>query len=345
MKSQTIRNLFVMIVGFLLLAGCGGGSAPAETTPPEVDVQATVDAAIQATATAEAQLQEMVDTAVSEAVDEAVAEAMEATAAAPPPTPAPSTPEDVSTMSEEEMAAYIEQTVAEAVVATESYSTVTTQATADDTVTAEEVETIEIYVYGSEEAIALAEEMLMLYYELYADLTYAALDDLDALIAELDELNQNLEAMVIVLGEINTTLASGVALAEETIAQLESAAATAMTNAAAAQLQAQAWQQLVQSEIANRMIMIEQIQAQTVAASQQEAIGEVVNYLTTVQNALSDETLSLAEMNAIAQTSANAVASLQAQGNPQLQTLAAGIDTATMQMASGNFNAALTRFE
>lgn len=338
MKFQNLQKLFVVVIGLFFFTACGGRTEPAPAPVDEVDVQATVDAAIQATATAEAQLQEVVDTAVSAAVDDAVADALEATAEAMS-TPIP--PEEIATMSEEELAALIEQIVADAAVATESYADATTQATADNTVTTAEVQTIEIYVYGAEEAIALAEEMLYLYNDLYADLTYAAINDMDALIAELDELNQNLTEIVIVLDEINTTLASGLALAEETIAQLETAAANAMTQAVAAQTQAQAWQQLVQAEIANRTVSLDSIQPQMVAATRQEAINQTVSYLTTVQNAFSDEALSLAELNAIAQMSADTVASLQSQGGPQLQTLAAGIDAATMQMAAGNLNGAL----
>jgi hypothetical protein len=271
---------------------------------------------------------------VDEAVDEAVNEALEATAAAAPPP-------ETDALSEEELAALIEQSVAEAVVATESYSEATTQATADAAVTAEEVETIELYVYGAEEAIALAEEMLDLYEMLYGDLTYAALDELEALVAELEELNQNLEAMTAVLIDINNTLEAGLALAEETIAQLETAAATAAANAAAAQLQAQNWQQVVQSEVANRAALLANTQPQTVAASQQEAIAQVANYLTTVQTALGDQQFTAEEFSAIVQANADVVASLQAQGGPPMQNLAAGINQATSQLAAGNFNQAL----
>ena len=338
MKSQNLRKLLVMVIGLFILTACGGRTEPSQSAAVEVDVQATVDAAVQATATAEALVQEMVDTAVSTAVDQAVAEVLEATAAVPP-TSIP--PEEITAMSEAELVALIEQTVADATVATESYADATTQATADDSVTIAEVQTIEIYVYGAEEAIALAEEMLYLYDDLYADLTYTAINDMEALIVELDELNQNLEEMMVVLGDINTTLASGLALAEETITQLETAAANATTQAAAAQAQAQAWQQLVQAEIANRIVLLDNIQPQTIAATQQEAINQVVTFLSTVQNAFEDETLSLPELTAITQMSADTVASLQSQGGPQLQTLATGIDTATMQMAAGNLNAAL----
>ncbi len=338
------RTIFVYLFlgGLFSLTGCGSQAEPLPTAAPAaapaVNVQATVDAAVAATATAEAQLQEAIDTAVNEAVpaavDEAVAAALEATAAAAPP------PEEAAAMTEEELAALIEQTVNEAVVATETYAATTEQATADTAVTAEEVQTIELYVYGAEEAIALAEEMIDIYYDLYGDLTYMVVDDLDALVAELDTLNQNLEAMIIVLDEMNATLEAGLALAEETIAQLETAAATAATTAATAQAQAQVWQQQVQTEVADRAASLQAIQPQTVAATQQEALNQAAAYLTTVQNAFSDEALSYAEFEAIAQSSADAVAGLQAQGGPQMQNLATMIAAATQQFAGGQMQGA-----
>jgi hypothetical protein len=328
----------LMMLSLMVLAACGGGfvvPTPAEPAAAPVepaatlDVQATVEAAVAATATAEAQLQEMVDEAVAEAVDEA----LETVEAAPPPA-------ETETMSEEELAALIEQTVTDAVTATESYAAATTQATADTAVTSEELQTIEVYVSGAEEAIALAEELLGLYEDLYADLTYAALDDLDALVAELDQLNQNLETMTAVLIDINNNLESGLALAEDTITQLETAAVTAAANAAAAQAQAQAWQQTVQNEVASRAALLASVQPQTIAATQQEAVAQVAAYLTTVQTALADQQFTSAEFSAIVQANADVVASLQAQGGPQLQSLAAGINMATAQLAAGNFNQA-----
>ena len=326
------RKFFVFVLSLIAMTACGGETAvPVPVEQPTVDVQATVDAAVAATATAESQLQEMID----EAVGEAVNEALEATTVAAPPPP------ETDTLSEEELAALIEQSVADAVAASESYAEATTQATADSAVTPEEVETIELYVYGAEEAIALAEELLDLYTMLYGDLTYAALDELEVLVAELAELNQNLEAMTAVLIDINNTLEAGLALAEETIAQLETAAVTAAANAAAAQLQAETWQQVVQSEVANRSALLANTPPQTVAATQQEAIAQVASYLTTVQTALGDQQFTAEEFTAIVQANADVVASLQAQGGPPMQNLAAGINQATMQLAAGNFNQAV----
>jgi hypothetical protein len=55
---------------------------------------------------------------------------------------------------------------------------------------------------------------------------------------------------------------------------------------------------------------------------------------------LGDQQFTNEEFSAIVQASADAVAGLQAQGGPQLQSLAVGIDGATAQLAAGNFNQA-----
>ena len=83
-------------------------------------------------------------------------------------------------MTEEELAALIDAAVAEAVAASEETATATTAATADDTLTQEEIETIEIYLSGADEAIAYAEELIEAYYGLYGEL---ALETIELLIA------------------------------------------------------------------------------------------------------------------------------------------------------------------
>lgn len=70
-------------------------------------------------------------------------------------------------MTEEELAALIDEAVVEAIATTEQYASTATSATADGTVTASESEIIEVYVNLADETIAYAEELVVIFTELY----------------------------------------------------------------------------------------------------------------------------------------------------------------------------------
>lgn len=308
-----------LVVGLFIVATLACGTAAPTPMP---DTRATVDAAIAATSTAQVNLQETIDAAV------------EATGAAVP-TPIPAAEHVAATeMTEEELAAVIDQAVADATTATEQCSTATTEATADGTVTQEEVDTVEVYVTGAEEAIAYAEELIAAYYGLYGELATETIDLLLAIEEDLAVLAKEAAAISVALQEVDTALERGLALAEETLTQLETAAQTASAKAAEIQAQNQIWVQNLQAELENRVATVLAVQPDNVATDRAAAIQSAFDYLDAVREGLADERISQAELANIAQLGANASASLNAHGGPQLR-LSGSINDITGQVARG----------
>ncbi len=323
MKRRAVLAIAVTLLVIAAIA-CGGAASPV-TTP---DTQATVDAAIAATGTAQAGTQATIDAAV-----EATGVAAEATAA-PSSTP---TVEYVTMteMTEEELAALIDQAVTDAAVATQECATATTEATADDTITSEEVATVEIYVTGAEEAIAYAEELILAYYDLYGELAVETIALLQATEEDLAALASETAAINATLQEVAATLDQGVALAEETIAQLETAAQAIGDKAAEVQYRNQTWIQDLQAELEDRAATALTIQPSNIAADRKGAILSAFDYVDAVRDSLADNKISSTELNNIAQLGANASASLNAHGGPQLQQLSGSINDITGQIARG----------
>nr|HRJ44671.1 hypothetical protein [Caldilineaceae bacterium] len=351
------RILFLCLLLFAL-AACGRGRESANTP----DVEATVAAAVQATTIAQTQTQASIDAAV-----QATATAMTASAAlTPAPTPIIITttetvteivyvPQDVYvTMSEEELEALIDESVAQAVAATEASAQAASTATADDTVTSAEVETVEVYVHLAEETIAYAEEVLATYGQLYADSSAEMVAALNGIEQELATLNQSAASMATSLEEISTTLDAGLALAEESIAQLENAAAEAQVTVDQVQAQAQVWQASLQAQAdrarsaqaalqnqsADFAAIIQTIQPQQIAADLPAALQMTRSFAEVAQRALADGRIDQNEILDVAQAGANASAGLKSFGGPQLQAMAGGIDSVTGALARNDLPAA-----
>lgn len=328
------RWLWYVLGSCLLLVPAIGGcaSGPIRVTPtPTVDVQATVDAAVNATATAQADEDARVATAVAATQTAVPASAMEA----PTPDLGEINTEAYVTMTEEELAELIDEAVAEAVIATEAAAATTETATADDTLTEDEVTTIEVKVAGAEEAIALAEELLVVYAELYGDLateTMVAVDEMEALLIATTEM---VFVMTDILEDVDTALEQGMDIAAETVQRLEEAALSADVRATALQENAATWSQTVQAELDRRAASVLDVSPTQIAENRADAIRDAYSYVEITREALNDRKLSQQELSLIAQSGANAVAGLQQQGGPQLQNVADTLNGITTSMARG----------
>jgi len=330
MKTKWMLTLGCGLLLFSLTACGGRGSTEA------VDVEATVQAAVAATATAQVNVQATIDAAVQSTVQ---ATTQSAVAAAPAATPTPIVitqtvtetvyvPENVyMTMTEEELAALIDEAVQQATSATVAYAAATTDATADGAVTTADVEEIEVYVHLAEETVAYAEDLLTAYTTLYGDTADAVVQSLTGIETELATIAENTTTMATELTEIEDTLNAGLTLAEETITQIENTAATAADAAQAVQSQTTAWVTAAQQQVTtyNQSVqdaknefaaIVQNSQPQMVAGDQMGAFGTVFTYIDTVNRALGDNAVSRLEMETIAQTGANAVASLNTHGGP-----------------------------
>ncbi|MFZ1755233.1 MAG: hypothetical protein WBO46_19610 [Caldilineaceae bacterium] len=359
---KTLPRIFVLSLLLFLLAACGRGR-DINNTP---NVEATVAAAVQATAVAQTQMQVSVDAAV-----QATTVAQNASAAlTPTPTPVVITttetvteivteivyvPQDVYvTMSEDELEALIDEAVAQAVAATEASAEAAAAATSDAVVTSQEVESVEVYVHLAEETIAYAEEVLATYGQLYTDSSAEMVAALNGIQQELATLNDSAASIATSLAEISTSLEAGLALAEESIAQLESAAIAAQATADQVQAQAVVWQAAVQAQVAQAQTaqaafqnqaadfaaLIQDIQPQQMAADLPASLQMVRSFAEVAQHSLADGQIDQNEILAIAQAGANASAGLQRFGGPQMQGMSGSIDTITSALARNDLPAA-----
>lgn len=342
MKRTNVIALMSGLLIFAVFAACNP-LAPAELS--EEDFAATVDAIVAATFTAEANLAATVDAAVettkaAETELTATASAAEAgptataTVAAeqqPPvvPTEAPSTPTvDTSTLSEAELAALIDAAIAEAVAATEAATTVMAAAASDGTITAEETVTVEVVLVGAEEAIALAEALIVAYYDIYGAYASETLGTLEEIEEDLNTIAEGIELMLQMVEQ-------GSEAASAAIGQIQAAVGAANGSAAEIQAQVGGWQEALRAERENRTAAALSVQPTEIATNRKDAIQNTLKYVETVRASLADNTISREELSAISLAGANASAGLRAQGAPQLQDLAGSIDALTAQIARG----------
>ncbi len=359
MNKLSSMIIFCLCALFSLTACAGRGGVTAE-----VNVEATVQAAVAATDTAQQQLQATIDAAVqaTTVVQGAAVSAtpVPAATALAAPTPVVITQvvteavyitEDVyMTMTEEELAALIDDAVQQATAATAAYSTAAMTATADGTVTTADVESIDVYVQLADETVAYAEELLATYADLYGENTDAIVQGMAELETELSTIAESTTSMASSLDEIEETLNAGLELADETIAQVEATAATATAAVQAAQAQTAAMVSNVQASAAGYSAnlestraefatIVQNVQPQAIAANQAEALSSVFTYADTVRTALGDNALDLTEMQDIAQRGANAVAGLNSQGGP-LSVLSSALTDVTNALARGELDRA-----
>jgi uncharacterized phage infection (PIP) family protein YhgE len=238
MKSFA-RIVFTSLVLIAILSACG---KPAPATP---SMEEAVSTALAGTQQAQAFQQATVNAAVLTAM---------------PATPTPGPTVEYVTMTEEELAALIDQAVAEAVAATEQTTTAVTTTTGDDAVTSEEVVYVYDYYYYAEYYVEYAEELLYEYYNLYADLAEEMIVELNAIEAELAQMNETLSSIDSSLQQISSTLEQGLAVTQEAISQLETAAQAAQTNAQELKAQAQDMLSQLQLDQEGRVQDVSQIQ-------------------------------------------------------------------------------------
>ncbi|MFM8368094.1 MAG: hypothetical protein ACKOBD_04985 [Chloroflexota bacterium] len=265
------------------------------------------------------------------------------TLTAMPATPTPGPTVEYVTLTEEELAALIDQAVAEAIAATEQTTTNVYYVTEDDTVTTEEVEYVYSYYYYADYYVAYAEELIAEYYELYSDLAYEMIAELNAIESELNQMNDTLSSIDQSLQQISSTLDQGLALAEETITQLETAAQTAQTNAQELKSQAQDMISVLHSDQQGRLDQIGQIQPNNIPTDKMSALQSAFSFVDFAKGALSDNKLTRDELLNLAQLGKNAQTGFQQFGGadavgPDVSQFAGKFDEIGQQFARGEIN-------
>jgi len=163
--------------------------------------------------------------------------------------------------------------------------------------------------------------------------------ELNAIEAELSQLNDTLTSIDSSLQEISGTLEQVLAVAEETIVQLESAAQQAQTNAQELQTQAQDMISVLQAEQQGRVDQLSQIQPDNIPTDKVAALQSAFDFVDFANNAMSDNKLSLDELTSLAQLGKNAQAGFANFGGtgvgPDLSQFIGKFDEITTQFARG----------
>jgi len=332
MKSM-LRTILISLTLTAMLAACGLPAAP------------TASADIVSTAIAETQQSQSLAQATANAA--ALTSIPPTLAATPilPVTPTPGVTVEYVNLTEEELTALIEGAVAEAVSATEQAATAVTTTTTDDAVTTEEVAYVYEYYYYADYYVEYAEELMAEYYDLYGDLATDMITELNAIEAEVAQLNDTLTSIDSSLQEINSSLQQGLAVAEESIAQLEAAAQQAQTKAQQVQNQAQDMISVLQAEQQGRVDQLSQIQANNIPTDKITALQSAFEFVDFANTAMSDNKLSRDELTNMTQLGKNAQSGLQQFGGAGGGGgLGAGRADVDLTQFSGKFDEITTQF-
>jgi hypothetical protein len=336
--KRTSIGLPIILVVIVSLA-CAGSSATktpepvTSTPPPTVDTQATVDAAISDTSTMQSSYQAAVSTSVA------------ATVTAMPPIPTPLPAEAVNSLTEEELAAMTVASVNQATTATSQAYASAEQAAADGVITADELVSMYSYWIYTDELITYAIDLATAYSDAYGELATETLALLESLESDLNTAAQQIETILPVLDQLTAALDQGSIQSSQALGQLDTAVRTAQANILVAQGQAQSWNETLKTETQQRIDQALAVQPQQIADSRKAAIQSALDYVASVRTALEDMRITQAELADIAQVGANAVASLTAQGGPQLAKLVGSINDITTLIAAGQLSSALASLE
>jgi hypothetical protein len=167
---------------------------------------------------------------------------------------------------------------------------------------------------------------------------------MQAIEAQLNQLNETLASIDSSLQEISATLEQGLELAQSTIDQLESAAQQAQVKAQAVKDQAQDMLQVVQADQQARVNAINNIQPNNIPTDQIAALKSAFDFIDAANFAMSDNKLSRDELMNLAQLGKNAQAGFQQIGGAGGGTGLPGNGTLDFTQLSGKFSEITTQF-
>jgi hypothetical protein len=333
MIHKMILTLTLVALALLSL-GC---RTVTPTQAPEIDTQATIDAAVAATATAQAEMDAQINAAVETAVDEAVDEAVDVAVE----DALQDLEEEYLMMSEEEFNQAIEEAVTEAMASSEQTVVYVEEASSDGTLTQDEIDEIEYYAYYADDLLYLADEMIYLYYDMYAELAYETLYLLEDVEEDLSQMADAMTEITELATDAADMLAQGMEVHQETIDEIAAIAQGTHEQISNMNAEWEAWATAIQTERDVRLQSVQEMSTSFVPENRAVALNETLNFVDAVRNGLSDYSISQTELLEIAQFGANAVAGLQAHGGPQLQGLAENISTITQNLALGQTPSAI----
>jgi hypothetical protein len=268
------------------------------------------------------------------AVQSTISSSVAGTITAIPPIPTP-TPIEVDTVTEEEIAALVDEALEEAMAASTTCATTASDAASDDSVTSEEAQSITVTVVASKEAIANATTLARQYLALYSEMGEETIALLQQMENDLSAMSTSTAEIAATLDEINSALQQRVALAEETITQLELQAAQIETQVAAMHEKADGWKKKVTTELENRTNLVNSLQPDQLASDRKGAFQQINQYVSLIKTSLRDGKLSNGEFTVISMAGTNASASIRQFGGAGGNSLANQISALTRNLARG----------
>ena len=339
-RTLSNRSRLPVVIGLIAVVTLACNGLVKSPTP---DTQATVDAAVAATKTAELNLQATVDAAVAatqttSAVVQATADSIVQPTTEAVVTPVPA--EDYAALSEEELSTLIDEAVSEAVAANEAYSQAASNSSSDYYLTEEEIQELEALIYTAEESISQADDLIYLYYDMYAELAYDTLYLLQDVEDDLDEMMEYAETIVTILEENSDTIEQGLELATETITQIQETAQAAINVASETHGRTETWTQELNTVRDRRIDEALTVTPDQVPPDKLAAVFSGFQYSDAIFSSFQDGKISPDELKNIAQLGANAQAGLQTHGGPVLAELGDSISGITENVARGDWTRA-----
>jgi uncharacterized phage infection (PIP) family protein YhgE len=190
---------------------------------------------------------------------------------------------------------------------------------------------------AANQAIVYAEQLLTAYSQVYGDLAYAALGEVNQMEQELSSMSSSIDSLDSTLNAVNTTMQAGQELAQGTINQLETTAQAASANLPQTQEQVKSWQQHTDQGRQDRANQIASIQPDNVPSDLQSTIREAFSFVDQINAALVDGKLNMDELTQIGQLGANISAGFNQHGGIKMQGMSGKVNDITMNLARGQF--------
>jgi hypothetical protein len=200
----------------------------------------------------------------------------------------------------------------------------------DDVLSSEEVEELEALVADALVALDYAVYLAETYEAFFAYLSSGSIDEVYALVEDLEEI----EAL---LNDVVALLETGRANPQEALAELEPLVGQLEASAESAALESELWQDQVRVLVEQRIADVTGVQPNLSADSRAAAIKLATDFAEDLRAAAADQVFTQDEMRKIAQSAANATAALDQHGGPLLKDLAGIIEQAAVSSALGQF--------
>lgn len=327
----------LLLIGLLGLMYAGitihkdsGADRASETTP---DLEATIVAAVETVCGAGSVSQEEVM---------ALRETATAVATYVPPAPTPTPTEALISLSEERLGLTINDRVQMAMKAASLASSETTQAAASKSISAKDLDILTTYWHYSNDLISYVNESFLAYFTTYGSLAAETLSPLQEIYSGLLLITGESRLALMVLDKIGQDSEQVGAVTNLDLSQLETIAERVRWEASDALTQVQAWVANLQPMEKERAKHALSVEARQVAQDRNAAIDQAYGYVNVVETAFTDQKITLTELSNIAQSGADATASMTRNGDEQLVKLAGLINGITTEIASGQMTEAKT---